>query len=608
LRNFLFARISILAVLIAAVPPAATAAPSEADVTAAPLVETYGVEARAADKGGWRTRVQPVFNARERRLERRAYTVWDPDLSRDLDFSWTPANLALDHEGRISGQGRLVWRDKSKPGYDRASIVAQYDGALMDGKPEGKGAYIDRTGLSYDGEWKNGLMEGTGRLVLPDGDEYIGEMRAGKAAGAGRAVDVTGETLEGHFVDGARDGVGQTQLPNGARYRSTWIAGREIEDSRRIRIAQSGGGVAIGGAEDVRIAISIDKSKMRDDQDFTYAASSNGPRMVIAPANNRLMSMWKGAGDIELKPEEEGEFIYGIFSVSKGQLIPLTLNFEVQNRSTRPIDVSGAYLAVQSSVSDLKPAIQLNRRGEQCGPGKFNPLFWAENFGWGAAQDASLNFAFAAAGLRPSRFDLRKSIGTIGTAAKIDLESDLRAAGVNIAELKAKSDAGIKCSSSDQAECLASLRSSGLFGRLASRIDLTSSTISVPVAGTLDYSWQDAQGAPKRASSPFMVNIELGHTVVEAECGEGGEPDVIAAKPIGFILDRSNYRLPIAFSRRLAPSTTGRLFVTLEAPKSSEHDFTVVLQLADGSEVRSRPIGLTYYKPSWFPKEPSVPN
>ena len=65
--------------------------------------------------------------------------------------------------------------------------------------------------------------------------------------------------------------------------------------------------------------------------------------------------------------DEEGGDEYGVFSFSKGELLPLTLVFEVQNRSGRPTEVSGAYLAVESSVSDLQPAIQLNRDLGQCG-------------------------------------------------------------------------------------------------------------------------------------------------------------------------------------------------------------------------------------------------
>jgi hypothetical protein len=40
----------------------------------------------------------------------------------------------------------------------------------------------------------------------------------------------------------------------------------------------------------------------------------------------------------------------------------------------------------------------------------------------------------------------------------------------------------------------------------------------------------------------------------------------------------------------------------VEALKSSDHTFKVVLQLNNGREVASRPIDLLYYRPSWFKK------
>src|SRR6516162_9032447 len=72
--------------------------------------------------------------------------------------------------------------------------------------PKAKAAILTQTGISYKGAWKNGLMDGSGTLMLPV-DEYVGEMRAGKANGSGRYIDITGEIFEGSFIDGERDGL-----------------------------------------------------------------------------------------------------------------------------------------------------------------------------------------------------------------------------------------------------------------------------------------------------------------------------------------------------------------------------------------------------------------
>ena len=124
--------------------------------------------------------------------------------------------------------------------------------------------------------------------------------------------------------------------------------------------------------------------------------------------------------------------------------------------------------------------------------------------------------------------------------------------------------------------------------------------IYVSLNGTLDYNWRDSAGGSQIRSSPYNVLLPLGHIKIEAECGEGGERDVIAANPVEFRLDQSGYRLPISFQRNVPAGRTSQYAVTVKAAKSSQHAFKVVLQLADGREVSSRPIDLLYYLPSWF--------
>jgi len=559
----------------------------------------------SAYAGIWRTKTQSVFDPVAHALVRRLYTVWDAMPSRDLDFVWTPQSLRDDKDGKVSGVGRLLWRFKGRPAYEATSIFAVYRGAMKDGRAEGEGRYSDRTGISYKGDWKNGLMDGFGRLVLPNGDEYVGEMRAGKANGTGRYVDVTGEIFEGTFIDGERNGIGTTTLPNGNGYRSSWVAGSETPGSRELRLAQSGGRLVPGGASDIRIGITIDKSKAQDgDNDLVYSASSNGARLVIEPDNKRLMSMWKGDGQIQLMETEEGDPPqYGVFSLNKGQLIPLTLSLHVENRSAAPIEVTGAFLAVDSSVSDLQPAIQINRDLQVCNDNPYKPTFRAENFGWGAAQNATMHFDFVNPNVSAwPPLKLSKSVGNIVHTADISLEPELKSAGVNTGALTARSVSGFVCpGGTSPAACLQQIKSTGLFGSLAPAVGLTDTSIFIGVVGSLDYTWQDSKGQERKRSSPYSIKLPLGHIKVEAECGEGGAPDAVAASALQFKLDQSNYRLPISFRRSIPAGRTSQLLVSVKADKSSEHDFTVVLQLADGRQISSRPVSLIYYLPSWYP-------
>jgi hypothetical protein len=218
-----------------------------------------------------------------------------------------------------------------------------------------------------------------------------------------------------------------------------------------------------------------------------------------------------------------------------------------------------------------------------------------------------MHFAFVNPNVNepPRTPNVSKSVGNIVRKVDVDLEPELKAAGVNTSVLTTKSASGFVCQSSSPVECLQQIKSTGIFGSITSQVGLQTGIkdygIVVGAAGTLDYSWKDSAGAQHTRSSPYNVLLPLGHIHIEVECGEGGEREVIAAKPLELRLDQSNYRLPVSFQSSLPAGRTSRFTVTVNAAKSSHHDFTVMLQLADGRDISSRPISLLYYVPSWFP-------
>src|ERR1051325_5307611 len=116
--------------------------------------------------------------------------------------------------------------------------MAQYRGDMANGRPHGRGTFIDRSGLRYDGDWVNGLMEGEGHLLLPNGDVYRGGFRTGRLHGQGIYIDATGKVYDGEFAAGLRDGTAQVAEANGVTYASFWING--IEDAARRTPAAEG--------------------------------------------------------------------------------------------------------------------------------------------------------------------------------------------------------------------------------------------------------------------------------------------------------------------------------------------------------------------------------
>jgi hypothetical protein len=570
----------------------------------------------ASGPGAWLTRIQQVFDPATRTLSRRVYTIWDPEPSRDLDFVWTPDHPSSDKPGLINGTGHLVWRIKGKPSYDQSSVFAQYRGDMRNGRPHGYGSYLDNTALSYDGEWKAGLFHGRGTLKLPSGDEYVGSFRAGKANGMGRYIDVTGEMYEGPFAAGHRHGHGTTTLPTGRTYRSAWSNGKESEVSRLVRVAQGPGTRLPGGADDIRIAITLDKRLPPSSRtgtpeiqkgDLWYSVSNAASGLLIRPGKKRLMSMWKEGGEIQLHSDEENKNFddFGVLSLVKGQLVPLNLIIEVQNRSPGPIQISGAFVNVDASTTDLQPALQMSQEsafGDTTMDGYYRPFYFVENFGWSAAKDATLQFTFVSPtnSARKSASKQTHSLGSLERSIKVDFEPHLLAAGVDVDALKRNDTEGFQCRSNTRLGCLREVKATGVFGPLTELLTLDEVGIVVGVSGQLEYVWEDHAGRAKKASSPFNIRLPLGALKTEVESGEGGAREVISKATQRLRLDATNYRIPISYAANVAAGRTSRLVLPIEAEKSSVHDFNIVIQLADGRVVRSRPINLLYYRPRWL--------
>lgn len=99
-------------------------------------------------------------------------------------------------------------------------------------------------GQVYEGEWKNGLEHGQGKLTYASGDMYNGEWKMGQKHGMGsfltakdkkvyvrkwvhdrstRPVGVNGKCAEG---GDCLNGEGTFTWPDGATYAGTWVAGR----------------------------------------------------------------------------------------------------------------------------------------------------------------------------------------------------------------------------------------------------------------------------------------------------------------------------------------------------------------------------------------------
>jgi len=232
-----------------------------------------------AEPGQFRTWVQLVWNPLTRRLDRLAFTAWDPIPSLGLALQWTPDDAAANRAGPIEGRGTLSFRKPGAASYDPGATLAQYRGTLKAGRAEGVGEFLDQSGFSYSGVWHDGLMDGHGRLVTADGDEYVGAFKAGKRDGQGVFTDATGQVFDGRFVDGAEAG-GVTVLRSAGTY--------PVYD-------------------DLRIGVVAERRPHNYDLGFdpmSYTAKADGDTLNILPDDQRLLDVWHGTVPITMTDAE----------------------------------------------------------------------------------------------------------------------------------------------------------------------------------------------------------------------------------------------------------------------------------------------------------------
>ena len=85
---------------------------------------------------------------------------------------------------------------------------------------------IPAGGWQYEGQWRNGRMDGYGVLTYPDGWRYEGEWQNGQMIGQGTLSHPDGWQYTGAWRDGKMDGEGVLTYPDGWKYVGQWREGK----------------------------------------------------------------------------------------------------------------------------------------------------------------------------------------------------------------------------------------------------------------------------------------------------------------------------------------------------------------------------------------------
>lgn len=552
--------------------------------------------------------VQFFWDEDAQKLDRRGYVLRDPFAASGALLLWRPAVNAEDTAGPINGEGTVFWRD---PDYltRGQGPIATYSGRIVNGRFHGHGTLVHRSGARYEGAWQDGKMHGSGRLHLPSGDEYVGEFSKGRRSGEGSYIDRFGNVFDGGFLAGLRDGQGTMFPADGRAYRAAWTEGR-LDPKTRAFIPGEAGVAHLRPSQfqtwpDAQVSVAVlyhNLSVAAGSQPLQYVSASEGDTLFVYPGEQGLLNTIFARASLT----ETGRNI----GLSE-RFEPVSIQFGLENRSTRPLRVVGAFLDVTSSRSELRPIFSLGvtNFGQECLPssilsrfncssGHIQSFMRLFNYGWGPAASSRLTVSVNGPGGQPVAAPAVIDLPTIGKSREVDLSEYLMRLGLNVPGLR---DFEYNCGGPPN--CLAMARNSGAFGLLGPALTFEGRSYMVNLSGTLEYAWMDSSGQGQTATAPFETSISVGRAVTRelAEKGEDGLPERVRSEPFRLPLDQPHYRITLPISADVFAGRIANWTIRLETERSSTTEYRIVLQLSDGREVASRPIRMFYFLPNFWP-------
>lgn len=337
----------------------------------------------------------------------------------------------------------------------------------------------------------------------------------------------------------------------------------------------------------VRLQVFVDqrrnaaaKKRIASDGDFkgyAYRMRAGPEALELRLDSDEIMQRWKGPFVLGRQATDSFE--------SETQFSPVLLVVDVTNEGGAPAQVAASYLEVEASVTDRQPFIALSSWGSE--------TFDLRNHGWGAAQNAQLNFAFGRE--RPTSEIFRLALGALGSVEVTPVRA-MAAISPAVPQLQRQSP---RCPSVAQVRnCLLQLGTRVPLGRLADIAYLREDQVLTRLIGTLSYQWRDSTNAVRQREHP--VNVEL--LLFKFDTGEAAEMGAAGPEESGFSaitlpLDGPPYRLQLPLRPRVGAGENRRFELTLNAARSSQHRFRLVMEMTDGRRAESAPIDLLYFMP-----------
>jgi hypothetical protein len=571
--------------------------------------------------GQWQEKTEIVWDAGATKFVRRRFRVFDPHPELALEFYWLPETQSGLQAGAITGSGEIIWYRKGASPYDQTSRHSTYNGNLKNGLQNGWGKLCLRSGLTYVGEWKEGRIEGEGAIEYETGERYQGNFVEGEPDGNGKYVAANGQLVAGTALRVKIDRAvvwGPDAVPlSSAPVMAPGAGSISIEPRVKyyVAAAKAAGPVPFAlfpqsrpfapavpkklrdvaqASGPITMTLYIDRVKNNEFKEgnpevdsFVYGQTDDAGTIAIRLDAPEIMARWKG--DAPITADSDSTFL-----LDPNQFAPVFLVVDVVNDTDRDAQIVGGYVDVADSATDLQPYIEISGINYFATEDAFDPTFDFLNEGWGPVQNAKITYSFGKepqAGSQTFVIDA----GTFDQSMEVSTLPGLIVSGVNVSNLK---KGPFPCPSEEELpNCLAKLVQSGLFGQLGGAMFAEYTHVYTQISGVMDYSWTDSQGSLQQRQSPISAKLPMLEFVSGAGV-EYGAPSAVERKlpAITLALDRQNYRIPFSYRGRLRAQQDQRFALTLDAEKSSHHRFRIVLQLADGRAVSTPPVDLLMFK------------
>ena len=197
-------------------------------------------------------------------------------------------------------------------------------------------------------------------------------------------------------------------------------------------------------------------------------------------------------------------------------------------------------------------------------------------------------------------------VGDLAFRTDLATEDSIKALGVDTDTLT-KGD--YRCSSEEAyARCLADWKNSDLLAPLKGAVFSDNTLLLTRLWGDLSFEL-DRRSRARFTSGPGRWQATSSSSMSMRLCPECGglRPVERDFATIKLPLDKTNVRIPLKLSDRIAPRQEKRYGINLVADKASHHRFRFVFELADGTTVASPMADLEYFIPRMDRDELSPP-